>query len=61
MIGRDPWSKKKVNYLSCIEGKGDGKDIHRSAQNAVLFVDLFNISFVNEIDHTVIVDTISRF
>ena len=22
VIGWDPWSKKRVNYLSCIEGKG---------------------------------------
>ena len=32
--------KEKVNYLSCIGGKGDGKDIHCNAQNAALFVDL---------------------
>ena len=36
-IGWDPWIKKSVNHLSCIEGKGD---IHCSAQNAALFVDL---------------------
>ena len=29
MIGRDPDIKERVNYLSCIEGKGGGlKDIH---------------------------------
>ena len=28
MIGSDPWSKKRVNYLSCREGKRGGKDIH---------------------------------
>ena len=36
----DPWSKKGFNYLSCIEGKEGGKDIHCSGQNAALFVDL---------------------
>ena len=36
----DPWIKKKVNYLICIEGKGNLKDIHCFAQNAALFVDL---------------------
>ena len=36
----DPWIKKGVNYFSCIEGKGGLKDIHWSAQNAALFVDL---------------------
>ena len=40
VIGSDPWSKKRGNYLSCIEGKGDGKDINKSLQNAALFVDL---------------------
>ena len=39
-VGWDPWNKKKDNYLSCIEGKGGGKDIHCVAQNAALFVDL---------------------
>ena len=34
----DPWIKKRVNYLSCIEGKGGLKDIHCSAQNEALFV-----------------------
>ena len=38
--------KEKVNYLSCIGGKGDGKDIHCNAQNAALFVDLLKISFI---------------
>ena len=28
------------NYMSCIEWEGGGKDIHCSAQNAALFVDL---------------------
>ena len=32
--------RKGLIYLSCIEGKGGGKDIHYSAQNAALFVDL---------------------
>ena len=36
-----PWSKERGNYLRCIEGKGGGKIIHCSAQNAALFVDLF--------------------
>ena len=40
MIGGDPCSKKRVNYLSRIEGKGGGKDIHFIAQNALPFVDL---------------------
>ena len=40
MIGLDPLSKKGVNLLSCIEGKGVGKDIYCSAQNAAIFVDL---------------------
>ena len=40
LIGSDPWSKKRGNYLSCTEGKWSSKDIHWSAQNAVLFVDL---------------------
>ena len=29
---------KRVNYLSHIEGKGGGKDIYCSVQNAALFV-----------------------
>ena len=34
-------SKRDPTYhLSCIEVKGDGKDIHCSGQNAALFVDL---------------------
>ena len=40
VISLDPWSKKRGNYLSCIEGKSSGKDIHSRAQNAALFVDL---------------------
>ena len=44
VVGWDPWSKKRVNYFSYIEGKGGGKDIHCSAQNSALFVDLlYNI------------------
>ena len=40
MIGWDPWSKKV-----------GGKDIHCSAQNAALFVDLLeNIFFLLDID-----------
>ena len=38
--GRDPWIKNRVNYWCCIEGKGRLKDIHCSAQNAAVFVDL---------------------
>ena len=39
--------KKSIKYMSCIEGKGSGKDIDCSAQNAALFVDLSKIiSFV---------------
>ena len=45
MIGWDPSSKKRVNYLSFIEGKGGGKDILCSAQNAALFVDLLKNIF----------------
>ena len=40
MIGRYPGIKKRVNYLSCIEGKGGLKEIHRSAENAERFVKL---------------------
>ena len=40
MIGLAPLSKKRVNHLSCLEEKGDGKDIHCDAKNAALFVDL---------------------
>ena len=40
LIDWEPWSKKRSNYLGCIEGKLDGKEIHSSAQNAALFVDL---------------------
>ena len=40
VIGLDPRSKKRINYLSCIEGKRGGKDILRRAKNAALFVDL---------------------
>ena len=37
----DPWSKKRVNYLSCIDRKGEC-----SAQNAALFIDHYMISFI---------------
>ena len=40
MIGWEPWSKRRVSYLSCIEEKGGGKDIYCSTQKAALFVDL---------------------
>ena len=33
-------SKKRVNYLSCIEGEEVGKEIHCHAENNALFVDL---------------------
>ena len=46
MIGWDPWIKKIINYLSCIEGKGGLKDNHCIAQNDVLFVDYYKISLV---------------
>ena len=48
VIGGDPSVKKRVNYLNCIEVKGDGKDIHWSAQNAALFVDLLQNIFSND-------------
>ena len=42
-----------VNYLRCIEGKGDMKDIHCIERNAALFVsllqNLFHLSFVLDI------------
>ena len=34
VIGWEPWSKQRVNYLICIEGKVGGKDIHCSAQKS---------------------------
>ena len=40
MIDWDPSIKKKVNYLSCIEGKGGLKAFQCIAQNAAQFVDL---------------------
>ena len=52
MIGWDHWSKKRVNYLSKIEGKGGGggkEDIHCSAQNAALFVDPLKKSFLKSL------------
>ena len=33
--------------MTCIEGKGGGKDIHCSAQNAALFFIYHKISFTN--------------
>ena len=36
---------ERVNYLICIEGKGDGKDIHCSAQNSEIFVVLLQNIF----------------
>ena len=46
-MGWDPWSKKRVDYLSFIVGKGVVKDIYWSAQNAALFIDLlWNIFWV---------------
>ena len=38
MIGWDPWFKKSVDYLNCIEVGLN--DIHCSTQNTALFVDL---------------------
>ena len=38
MIGWESWSKEKVKYLSCIEGKGvGGKDIHCIVQNVKIY------------------------
>ena len=43
--------KKMVNYLSCIEGKGDLENTHRNTQNAALnfalFLNLFDITVLN--------------
>ena len=36
----NPSGMKRVNYLSFIDWKGVGKDIHCSANSAALFVDL---------------------
>ena len=48
VIGWDPWIKKRVTYLSCIEGKVGLKDIHCSAEYAAIFVDLlWNIFYCN--------------
>ena len=41
MIGKYPWISKRVNYLWFIIGKGGLTDIHCTAQNAALFIDLF--------------------
>ena len=38
MIGWDDWIKKRVDYLSWIEGKGGLNDICSITQNTVLFV-----------------------
>ena len=45
VIGWDSSIKKRVVYLSCIELKGSLKDIHCTAQNAPLYVDLYKTSF----------------
>ena len=39
VVGWDPWIKKTVNYLSCIDVKVGLKDIDCIAQNTALFVD----------------------
>ena len=39
VIGRDPWNKRGVNYLSCLEEKEGLKDTVLQ-KNAALFVDL---------------------
>ena len=47
VIGRDPWSKKRANYLSCIEGKGVVKTItvvHKIPRYLFIY---YKISFVN--------------
>ena len=38
-------NQKRVNYLSCIEGKGGLRDIHFSALKAALFVELLKNIF----------------
>ena len=59
MIGSDPWIKKRVNYLSCTEGRGGGKNIHLSAQNSLaiwwsimkyLFFNATKIIFIASLD-----------
>ena len=37
MIGWDPWIKKRVNYLYCIEGKGGMRDIWRISTRQLVF------------------------
>ena len=40
MIGFDPWIKKSINYLSCIEGKGEWKkfgEFHNSTRQLFLY------------------------
>ena len=50
VIGWDPWIRKRIDYLSCTEGKGGFKNIHCIAQNAALFVDLVkNIFYINNL------------
>ena len=44
-ISRDSWIKERNNHLRCIEGMNGIKDIHCSAQNPALLVDLIYISF----------------
>ena len=40
VVGWDPWIKKSVNYLTCIEGNGGLGELHCIVQNAALFVAL---------------------
>ena len=40
MIGWGIWTKKQVDYLGSLEGKGGLNVIHFIAENAALFVDL---------------------
>ena len=49
MIGRVHSIKKRVNHLSCIEGKGGLKDIYCIARNGALFVDLLLNLFLCDI------------
>ena len=48
LIGWYPWSKKRVNYLSCIEGKVEGvvkiyRVVHKKLRYLLIY---YNISFV---------------
>ena len=47
MIGLVDWTKKRVNYLSCIEGKGGLIVICCITQNAVIFISLLKNLFRN--------------